>query len=280
MGFAEPPALWALWRALAGVASAWVLVHVSAYCLSRRAHAGVVYSGVGAGMVLAGLVCLAFAALGGEASAAWIVLGLVALAAVPATWSVATTSGRRAGAAPLWPHARLIACYGAFGFGYIVPATFIPTMARSFIADPLVFGWAWPAFGAAALLSTLAASPLLKFGARRVWAIAQALMAVGVAAPLLMPSVTGVLLGALLVGGTFMVITMAGMREASRVAAEPARLMAAMTAAFAAGQIAGPLLVARWPMQTALAVAAFLLAVSAIALMKRSHVDERAPATA
>jgi hypothetical protein len=70
------------------------------------------------------------------------------------------------------------------------------------------------------------------------------------------------------------------MREASRVVPEPAALMAAMTAAFAAGQIAGPLLVAHWPMQIALAVSAVLLAVSAFALMKRNHVDERAPATA
>jgi hypothetical protein len=44
------------------------------------------------------------------------------------------------------------------------------------------------------------------------------------------------------VGGTFMVITMAGMQEAGRVAgaAAPA-LIGAMTAAFALGQIIGPL---------------------------------------
>jgi hypothetical protein len=41
-----------------------------------------------------------------------------------------------------------------------------------------------------------------------------------------------------------MVITMAGMQVARSVAApEPKRLMAAMTAAFAAGQMAGPLAV-------------------------------------
>jgi len=43
------------------------------------------------------------------------------------------------------------------------------------------------------------------------------------------------------VGGTFMVITMAGLREARAAeVASPTGLMAAMTAAFALGQIAGP----------------------------------------
>src|SRR4051794_24625136 len=48
----QPFVLWALWRALSGVASAWVLVHVSSHCLRRGANAGVVYAGVGAGIVL------------------------------------------------------------------------------------------------------------------------------------------------------------------------------------------------------------------------------------
>jgi predicted MFS family arabinose efflux permease len=80
------------------------------------------------------------------------------------------------------------------------------------------------------------------------------------------------MLAALLVGGTFMVITMAGMQEARLVAGEHARaLMAAMTAAFALGQIAGPLGVsfvvdADGGFSVALLVAASLLAASACAL--------------
>ena len=50
------------------------------------------------------------------------------------------------------------------------------------------------------------------------------------------------MIAALLVGGTFMVITLAGMQEARAVAgARATRLMAAMTSAFAIGQILGPI---------------------------------------
>jgi predicted MFS family arabinose efflux permease len=65
-----------------------------------------------------------------------------------------------------------------------------------------------------------------------------------------------------------MVITMAGMQEARRVAPEHARaLMAAMTSAFALGQIAGPLWVGYMSgVAQALLAAAAVLVLSAAAL--------------
>lgn len=120
-----------------------------------------------------------------------------------------------------------------------VPATFLPAMAREALGDPALFGWAWPAFGAAAAGSTLAASPLVRrFGSRRVWIAGHLVMAMGVIAPFVLPGPAGIATGALCVGSTFVVITMAGLQEGAR--AGGGRLMAAMTAGFAAGQIAGP----------------------------------------
>jgi hypothetical protein len=97
-------------------------------------------------------------------------------------------------------------------------------------------------------------------------------MAAGIVAPLAIHGLAGYMLSAILVGGTFMVATMTGIQEARRVAGAHARpLIAAMTSAFAIGQIAGPLFVA--VVQTpearydaALAFAAVLLAASALAL--------------
>ena len=66
-------------------------------------------------------------------------------------------------------------------------------------------------------------------------------MAVGLLAPAVRMSLPTLIVSAVCVGGTFMVVTMAGLQEARRVAGHSApRLMAAMTAAFALGQLIGP----------------------------------------
>jgi len=70
-------------------------------------------------------------------------------------------------------------------------------------------------------------------------------MAAGVLAPVLWPGIAALLVAAVCVGGTFLAMTMAGLQEARRIAgAHAPRLMAAMTAAFALGQLAGPIVVA------------------------------------
>ena len=276
MGLTHGMVAWILWRTVAGMASAWALVHVSAWCLEQLASSGkaqlggVVFSGVGWGVALAGVSCLALMTAGASSSQAWLALGVLALVVAMALWPLVTQRETAVAAANgfAWtPDAiRLVLCYAAFGFGYIIPATFVPAMARDIAANPLVFGWAWPIFGTTAALSTLFAP---RAANRRVWTIAAFVMALGVAAPILVAGITGVVGSALLVGGTFMVITMVGMKEAREVGG-PA-LMAAMTAAFAAGQIAGPLVVAalahqRSGMTIALALAAALLVASALAL--------------
>ena len=136
-------------------------------------------------------------------------------------------------------------CYGTFGFGYIVPATFLPAMAQQQFPDPLVFGLTWPLFGLAAALSVaVAARWLSAWPRRRVWALAQGTMALGTALPLATQALWALAASAVLVGGTFMVATMAGLQLArEQLPANPTPLLARMTAAFAAGQIAGPLLV-------------------------------------
>jgi MFS family permease len=284
MGITHQLAAWAALRLAAGMASAWVLVHVSAWCLprlmGRRPLAGAMYAGVGVGIVVAGALCAMLMAWSASSSQTWIVLGVVSLLLTLLIWNVFSPSGsagrgRETGqwSAQWWP---LVVCYGAFGFGYIIPATFIPAMAREEIADPAVFGWAWPAFGAAAAASTLAVAVVSRyFSYRRLWAVSQLVMALGVGAPLAMPGIGGILVAALCVGGSFMVVTMTGMQEALEVAGpHAARLMAAMTAAFATGQILGPvfaslLIEARGGLSGALLAGCLLLATSAFALLPK-----------
>jgi MFS family permease len=275
---------WLAMRMLAGIASAWVLVQVSAWSLERFAQlgrprlAGVVFAGVGSGIVVAGLLCLALMSLRAQSSQAWMALGAVALIVALVLWpqfasaQVARTESRKDGWNPQWW--RLVAAYGAYGFGYIVPATFLPAMARDLIDDPAVFGWAWPLYGLAAAVSTLALVRTTT-GNRQVWFASQIAMALGVAAPVAIAGLPGILLSALLVGGTFVVITMAAMREALAIAAaQAARLMAALTAAFAAGQIIGPLFVSLlvqigWQFHTGLLIASLILTAGALTLVDR-----------
>jgi len=73
MGFTHFFAEWVIWRTAAGIASAFVLVHISAWsvqrlaALQRPALGGVVFAGVGIGVAGAGLLCLAFVAIGERA---------------------------------------------------------------------------------------------------------------------------------------------------------------------------------------------------------------------
>ena len=280
MAFTDMLVLWMVLRALAGIASAWVLVHVSAWALYRLSagYGGVLYAGVGAGIAVAGAVCFALIHFAHSARAAWLVLGGVSLFAGVLLWPLFHPE-KHAGLAhaPVrWDREtlRLVLCYAAFGFGYIIPATFIPAFARETLHDPLLYGWAWPIFGAAAAASTIAVTPLVRrLGERNVWLAGHLVMAMGVAAPLVLPGLAGVVLCALCVGATFMVITMAGLQEARRLGG--ASLLAAMTAGFAAGQIAGPAFVSVLvhfggrPTHASIA-AALLLVLSACALLQRS----------
>ncbi len=239
---------WAVLRFAAGVASAWVLVFVSSWGFDRPA---VVFCGVGTGIAATGLLALGLMAANADSGTAWLALGVVALVASLAAWPAFRdheVARPDSGAAPFaWSAGawRLVLCYGAFGFGYIIPATFIPVMAKQSIGDPALFGWSWPVFGLAAAASTLAAGRLRSLaGDRRIWIASQVVMAVGVSIPIVTASLTGTVVAALLVGGTFMVITMAGLQEGRRLAGAGARtLVAAMTSAFAAGQVAGPIVV-------------------------------------
>jgi predicted MFS family arabinose efflux permease len=259
MGVQDHFAIWIVLRTLAGIASAWVLVSTSAWCLERLvplrrpALESTVFAGVGTGIALAGAMCLALMRLHATSSRAWIVLGIASLLVTVTIWPVfgagdgARVPERRdVETTPAWggEWLRLTLCYGAYGFGYIIPATFLPVMARQAIADPAVFGLSWPIFGAAAITSTMLVSRVRRrVTNRRIWITCHFVMALGVALPVIRPGITATILAAIAVGGTFLVVTMVGMQEARDVAGSRATaLMAAMTSAFALGQIVGPML--------------------------------------
>ncbi|MGH6660510.1 MAG: YbfB/YjiJ family MFS transporter [Rhodospirillales bacterium] len=256
MGVTDEFTAWLILRWLAGVCSAWVLVLVGNYYIRHLAdnggaeHQGWVFSGVGAGIAVAGLACLAFMASGVGSSPSWRILGVLSLIATfalglnmgPEIPDVRLSEQRRESPrTPLdW---RAVVAYGAMGIGYIIPATYLPVMAREIVPSPLIFGWSWPVFGAAAFVSTLLVATFQKrYSNRRIWATGQVVMAAGLLLPVIHPHILTIIAAGLAVGGTFMIVTMTGMKEAHRMAPpeDAMRHVAAMTASFATGQMIGP----------------------------------------
>ena len=252
--------MWVLLRFLAGVMGAWSLVAASAWglgwlgALGRAGLAGVAFAGVGLGIAGAGMFCLIAGGRGVPSASMWVDLaGLAALAAL-----LPLAVSRRLGAPPLPAPSvatasadapapartgDLVLCYALYGFGYILPATYLPAQARQLVDDPHVFGLAWPLFGAAAAISTVAmAGRLGRANRLATWAVCHGIMALGVLLPAVWTSLASVSIAALLVGGTFMVVTLVGMQEArARAAGQATRVLGRMTAGFAFGQLVGPL---------------------------------------
>ena len=274
VGLVHSEALWVGLRFAAGVASAWAMVGISSWSLTSLARRGqgalgaLVFGGVGGGIMLAGGLAWLAHALGSRAL--WlqlagvagiltgVVVGLtrVASQAAPVRAGLPTQAAPARSDSPAWssPPASaglptgswpMVICYGSFGFGYILPATFLPAMARALIDDPQRFGLAWPLFGLAALASTLVAvRGLQQWPPLRTWAVCQGAIGLGAALPLISQTGAAIALAAMLVGGTFVVATLIGMQQVrAQTPHNPAPLLARMTAAFALGQILGPLVV-------------------------------------
>jgi MFS family permease len=275
--------LWAELRFGSGVCSAWVFVATSVWCLGALAQqqrqdlSSSVYAGVGAGIAVVGLYCLGAAIAGVRSQLIWLHLGLLATAAcVPVFLVVRSLENeplaRPCAAGPDRPipagTVGLVGAYGIMGFGYILPATFLPVLARSVVADPAVFGLAWPVFGATAAVSTWMAGALMRRASRlHVWASCQALMGAGTLLPSLWPHIASFVISAVLVGGTFMVITLAGVQEIrARVTWNPGVWVGHLSAGFALGQLAGPVVSALLLSQAAIAAHALDMGLQAAAL--------------
>lgn len=296
MGVFDGMAAWLILRFAAGVLSACALVATSAWALQRLTRTGgvnltgIVYAGVGLGIALTGLFCVVAAQPGVPAGQLWLELGLLAALAVACTSPfmgrpLETSATARSMPHPdvtAGPYTGVVVCYGVLGFGYILPATFLPALAREVVDDPKLFGLAWPVFGVAAALSTIATAGLFGRADRlRVWAVAHLLMAAGVALPSVWLAPVTIAIAALLVGSTFMVVTMIGMQEAwARAPGNPTALLGLMTAAFAIGQLAGPVVSGtldllpighRAALGYAQQLAAFVLAFSAAYLWRHSR---------
>ncbi|MBD9438944.1 MFS transporter [Pseudomonas sp. PDM04] len=241
-----------------GVASAWVLVMITALSQPLAAAAGrprlgaLVFAGPGLGIFLTGLLALGSHLLGQTSATLWLVYAVVALVMLlmvlpflpqptpaVAAASIATHSGNRG-------IARLGVIYGLYGLGYIIPATFLSQMANAQFHGQWQADLFWPCFGLASALGVVLVS-LRRHNpnATRHWLTATLwLQAAGVFACLLGSGV-GLALGVLLCGTPFLACMQLVMQRSREQAPHATQRNAGLlTACFAVGQLAGPLLAA------------------------------------
>ncbi|MHB1269178.1 MAG: YbfB/YjiJ family MFS transporter [Acidithiobacillus ferriphilus] len=257
MGLAHGMAFWLFWRVLAGVAAAVLVVHGIAWSLARL-HAShhpmleaLVFTGTGVGIVVSGVLVAGLQPLGVSSSASWVGFGLACVVATAMVWrtlaaplpetTMRTATARLPSATgPAWT---LIVAYGLIGFGYVIPATFLPVIAGERLHLPALREWFWPLYGAATIALTLSLPRILRSTSnRRALAGTCVSMIAGISLCLTWPSIAGLALATVLIGSVLMPIVMVVMREARALAPhDPTRLIAALTTAFGIGQIVGPL---------------------------------------
>lgn len=240
----------AILRFLGGAASAFALVFASSQVLEGLGRMGrptltwVHFAGVGIGIALSSQVILL--PVGWEGM--WFTSGLASLVGVVAVallipaqpiaipTAQATTTGSGKGSL-----VRLAIAYGLFGFGYVITATFLIAIVRE-APDLRVFEpVAWLVVGLAAAPSVLIWTRVgRRIGLERAYAVSCAVEAVGVLCSL-WDATAGILLAAILLGGTFVGITALGLQAArSESPGDPRRALGLMTTAFSIGQIIGP----------------------------------------
>ena len=242
-------------RFIGGIASAFVIVCASTLVLERLSRAGrgalsaIQFAGVGFGIMISAIAVSAMLAWGTDWRSLWIGTGAIAvLAAVFAAMLIPAADNVGAPMEPEFINAppsgmgAIITAYGLFGFGYVITATFLVAIVRLTSEVRVVEPWIWTVFGLAAIPSVTVWGWLGKrIGILNAFAAACALEAVGVAASVEWVTIPGICLSALLLGGTFMGITVLGFMAGRMLSTgNPHRAFARMTASFSAGQMVGP----------------------------------------
>lgn len=294
MGFELGFGVWCVVRFASGVASALVYVYATGIVLRRLMAVGAPgwstlhYVGVGSGITLSAVVAQTMVDHQALAAHGWWALGAIALPAavcaavglLPAgrrALSAHETAAQQAHAAPPPPLGWLAASYGLAGFGYIVNMTFMPLMLRGDAGTSGAALTGWLVVGLAAVPATAIWVRLaLQRGIYPALIACTLVQAVGVALPVLLPGVSAALVGAALLGGTFMGI--AGLAQWLARTSDPqasARRIGLLTVFYGLGQIAGPLLVAAlgrgrdFTLPVLLAAGALLLSAALLEVSRR-----------
>ena len=251
-------------RVVAGVAGALVFIggmDLAAWLGHGRSSTraavllGVYVGGGGLGIVLSGMVVPPILALGGPGAgwrAGWLALAVLSLAGlVAARWAAGLVTAppmARRGEGAGWPARRFVpslVAYTLFGVGYISYITFVVALLVHQGRSSALVGSFWVLLGVASLLSVpLWGRALGRLRGGRGPALVLAVVSVGAALPLLGGGAVTAMASALVFGGAFLAVvtSFAAVVRDALPAPQWGPAIAALTAVFAFGQCAGPVL--------------------------------------
>ena len=253
-------------RFVIGCMSGWSMVLTAAWVNERLAHyarpglSAAVFAGPGAGIAISGLLGVFIHAQALSAAAGWQLYGVLALllVALIGRWLPRPGELHRSGEKPepltlTRNLKRLVWSYSLAGFGYILPATFLSQMASQRFPDSLFAQFIWPVFGLAGATGIALSIATRGLGhTHQRLAIVLWLQGVGVLAAVsgtagrvvawLLPGMSGLVVGALLVGGGFLAAVQLSLLYGRELAPNHARYMAGLlTTGYAVGQLIGPM---------------------------------------
>ncbi len=268
------PGLWPLLRFASGVASAFVFVFTSGWCLAQLARhgasalGGVMFTGPGAGIALSGLFASGMVAMHWTAASGWLIFGVLAVVLTALVWGTFSQGAKDEAAVPVTAEAKptsgntvapaahpvasrnqmllLALAYGLAGFGYIITATFLPVIARQALPGSVWLDMFWPLFGLGVVAGALLSTRIPLGGdLRYLLAGCYFVQALSIGISIWSPTLAGFGVGSLLLGLPFTAITFFAMQEVRRLRPlSAASYMGLLTAMYGIGQIAGPPLVA------------------------------------
>ncbi len=258
--------LLSLLRLINGISNGVVFVQAPAFILEwlarhgRASASGLVYLGVGAGLIVSsGLVSLPADMLSGAQrwwpafllSVPLAIWGWLQLMRLEVASPVAVTTSATPPSSKLLDKdsTPLFLSYAGAGMGYILPMTFLPTLASQMpdIPQSLV-SYSWLVVALATLPAPWIWNKVgAMLGDTRALRVNYLVQLLGVLAVLVLPGSIGVLLCGLLVGGTFLGTVLLSQRLARTLHPHQGpRLSAALVALYSVTQLAGPWLTKQW----------------------------------
>lgn len=244
-------------RFISGAASAFIFVLASSIVLDKLVAAGktswsgLLYSGVGCGIFFSTLFIPGLNHLFAW-EGVWMGLAIVSIILAIFVWlwlkdspHLGSHTDEQAAVKQVPPPKWLpwlIAAYGLEGLGYIVTGTFIVSIAEktaAFSSDP---SFVWIVVGLGAIPSCILWSTLAnRWGFVKSLVFSMVLQSLGIILPVFWLSQMSLMISALLFGATFMGITTIATTLARQMSpANSSRIIAYMTAIYAAGQMIGP----------------------------------------